>query len=180
MFLIKLWERILEASINTCDTMSSDRINRHRNGHFSRETSIDGHKKIINYKLEDFDMVKTIGTGEGGFCTRSLRDKNRFFDTVLDGDKCPSIHGNIWLFLYLISQWKITVEKVFLWKVFDLEIGTHALTRRTCQTGRKVGISEGIICCLKFLGYIFWVWLLWKDQFGWPNNVEVFRDWYIY
>eukprot|EP00092_Neocalanus_flemingeri_P047232 GFUD01053461.1.p1 GENE.GFUD01053461.1~~GFUD01053461.1.p1 ORF type:complete len:125 (+),score=17.26 GFUD01053461.1:37-375(+) len=43
--------------------MSSDRINRHRNGHFSRETSIDGHKKIINYKLEDFDMVKTIGTG---------------------------------------------------------------------------------------------------------------------
>ena len=44
--------------------MSSDRINRHRNGHFSRETSIDGHKKLIHYKLEDFDMVKTIGTGE--------------------------------------------------------------------------------------------------------------------
>jgi len=44
--------------------MSSDRINRHRNhGHFSRETSIDGHKKLIHYKLEDFDMVKTIGTG---------------------------------------------------------------------------------------------------------------------
>jgi len=43
--------------------MSSDRINRQRNGHFSRETSIDGHKKLIHYKLEDFDMVKTIGTG---------------------------------------------------------------------------------------------------------------------
>ena len=63
--------------------MSSDRINRQRNGHFSRETSIDGHKKLIHYKLEDFDMVKTIGTGEFVFVP-PIGDKNSFFDMVFD------------------------------------------------------------------------------------------------
>ena len=55
------------------------------NSHLSRDNSEDEPKKTVDYKLDDFEMVKTIGTG----ITSGQSSRFELLQTLLTGrTKC--------------------------------------------------------------------------------------------